>query len=116
MPAETFYCPHCRSQLTKSAQAYVLGEASDFVAMGGMAETVTCPRCGGAIDAMKMIRGDYDQSITTLQGLAALATGAAVFALAVFALDFAWWVGAIGGVVSIGLAVGAIETFGRRRT
>jgi hypothetical protein len=66
MPSETFFCPHCHRQLTKSAQAYVMGEmmgsgGGRYVGVGsGMAQTVTCPGCGGAIDADRMIRGEYD--------------------------------------------------------
>ncbi len=64
MPSQNFYCPHCRQQLTKSAQAYVLGEAiaqkSTFIGLGEMAPYVTCPGCGGRINSMKMIKGEYD--------------------------------------------------------
>lgn len=64
MPSETFYCPHCKRQLTKSAQAYVLGEIiksrAPFMGLGEMAPFVTCPGCGGRIDSMKMVKGEYD--------------------------------------------------------
>lgn len=65
MPSETFYCPHCKRQLTKSAQAYVLGEMmaskkSYFVGLGELSSTVVCPGCRGWIDTMKMIHGEYD--------------------------------------------------------
>ena len=64
MPSQTFYCPHCKRQLTKSAQAYVLGEAieqkSTFIGFGEIPPDVTCPGCGNRIDAMKMIKGGYD--------------------------------------------------------
>lgn len=65
MPAETFHCPHCRRQLTKSPQAYIMGEAMSrkdqpFIAIGEMAQRVTCPGCLGWIDAEKMMRGEYD--------------------------------------------------------
>lgn len=64
MPSETFYCPHCKRQLSKSAQAYVLGEIIEskapFMGLGEMAPFVTCPGCGGRIDSMKMIKGEYD--------------------------------------------------------
>jgi hypothetical protein len=64
MPLETFYCPHCKRQLTKSAQAYVLGEIiksrAPFMGLGEMAPFVTCPGCGGRIDSMKMVKGEYD--------------------------------------------------------
>jgi hypothetical protein len=66
MPSETFYCPQCKTQLTKSAQAYVLGEAyahqaTSFI-MGSPPSDVICPACRGRIDAMKMIKGEYDSS------------------------------------------------------
>ncbi len=65
MPAEHFYCPHCHSRIAKTAQAYVMGEMmanqnSRFIGLGGMAETITCPICRGAIDAGKMLRGEFD--------------------------------------------------------
>jgi hypothetical protein len=65
MPAETFYCPNCKRQLTKSAQAYVLGESmttpgAHFIALGSMPDTIKCPGCGGAIDNRKMLMGEYD--------------------------------------------------------
>jgi uncharacterized protein YlaI len=64
MPLETFYCPHCNRQLTKSAQAYVLGEMlkskSGFIGFGELPPTITCPGCHGRIDSMKMIKGEYD--------------------------------------------------------
>ena len=64
MPAETFYCPHCKNQIKKSAQAYVMGESMAsggyFVALGGVPDTVRCPNCGGGIDNKKMMLGEYD--------------------------------------------------------
>ena len=65
MPAETFFCPHCKSQLTKSAQSYVMGEMmtnkeSYFIALGNMPDTITCPGCSGQIDNNKMLLGEYD--------------------------------------------------------
>ncbi|HEV7780864.1 MAG TPA: hypothetical protein VGO58_06340 [Chitinophagaceae bacterium] len=64
MSSQTFYCPHCKKQLTKSAQAYVLGEAyahqtTTFI-MGSPPADVHCPGCGGRIDSMRMIKGEYD--------------------------------------------------------
>lgn len=64
MPSQTFYCPHCKRQLTKSDQAYVMGEAiaskSKFIVMGDAPPDVICPGCGGRINSMKMIKGEYD--------------------------------------------------------
>ncbi|TRX03224.1 hypothetical protein [Flavobacterium gawalongense] len=69
MPSETFYCPHCKRQLTKSAQHYVQGEIleskSPFISLGEPPLYVTCPACGGRIDTMKMIKGEYDQLFKT---------------------------------------------------
>src|SRR4051794_19017681 len=61
MKSEYFLCPHCRTQLRKSAAASVLGEAGGFAVMGGT-PTVPCPACGQAIDTLKMIEGKYDES------------------------------------------------------
>jgi len=64
MPAEAFYCPHCKNRIKKSAQAYVMGESMAsggyFVALGGVPDTVRCPSCGGGIYNKKMMMGEYD--------------------------------------------------------
>ena len=69
MPSETFYCPHCQSQLTKSPYAYIQGELLEndkthFISFGTdhtkKSENVICPGCGGSIDFLKMIKGEYD--------------------------------------------------------
>ena len=65
MPAETYFCPHCKRRIKKSAQAYLMGESmtiegAQFVALGGVRDIVPCPSCGGEIDNMKMMRGEYD--------------------------------------------------------
>ena len=65
MVAETFYCPHCKRQLTKTAQAYVMGEMmtnkdAHFVALGSMPEKSRCPGCGNEFDNRKMLVGEYD--------------------------------------------------------
>lgn len=103
MPSETFYCPRCNVQLTKSAQAYVLGEMvsnkeSSFIALGEMAETVTCPSCGVRIDAIKMVLGEYD-AMGGKTSLFGNIVGLVAFAVIVFYLDIRWWIGAICGVV-----------------
>jgi hypothetical protein len=95
MPSETFYCPHCKRQLTKSAQAYVLGEIlkskAPFMGLGGMAPYVSCPGCGGRIDSMKMVKGEYD--FNSVDGWTVLLIIAAVI---VFKFVFHWsWVAAI---------------------
>jgi hypothetical protein len=59
MPAETYFCPHCKRQIKKSAQAYIMGESlttkgAHFVALGGIRDIVPCPSCGGEIDNMTM--------------------------------------------------------------
>jgi hypothetical protein len=66
MPEQTFYCSSCRRQLTKSAQAYVMGESmttkdTHFVYLGNLPETIPCPGCGAAIDNKKMMLGEYDR-------------------------------------------------------
>jgi hypothetical protein len=104
MPSETFYCPHCKRKLTKSPQAYVLGEMmgkkdSEFVGLGGMAETVTCPGCGGSIDARKMVMGEYDGTIGSA-GCLGLVVGIAVFVVVDFYLNWYWWLGVILGVAA----------------
>ena len=109
MPSETFYCPQCRRQLTKSAQAYVLGEMmgnkkASFIQLGGLAETVTCPGCGAAIDARKMIAGEYDGTAGSEAGCLGLVLGLGVFGVLVFGYLNPWWVGVIGAVVVGGLA------------
>jgi len=60
MPSETFYCPHCKRQLTKTAQHYVMGESSYFIGLGGLPPNVSCLGCGGSIDSIKIIKGEYD--------------------------------------------------------
>lgn len=107
MPAETFYCPHCNRQLTKSAQAYVLGEIikskAPFMGLGGMAPYVSCPGCFGKIDSMKMVKGDYD--FNTEEGWTVLSILITIAAIVVFKFVVGWsWVaavlvGLIGGVV-----------------
>ncbi len=104
MPSETFYCPRCHRQLTKSAQAYVLGEImgskkSGFIGLGELAETVTCPGCGTAIDTRKMIAGDYDRPGGRGGCLGPIA-GLATFAGAVFYFDLPWWGGLICGFIA----------------
>ena len=105
MPSETFYCPQCSRKLTKSAQAYILGETmtskdSSFVVLGGMAGTVTCPACGRTIDAKRMIAGEYDHISRSGNGYISVVGFAAGFVLVVVALDQPWWSGVIGGFVS----------------
>lgn len=76
MPSETFYCPHCKRQLTKSAQAYIQGEILEnkgySISIGTdsskRSENVICPGCGGSIDYMKMIKGEYDGRKNTSLG------------------------------------------------
>lgn len=60
MKSEHFYCPHCGSQLTKSAAAFVLGEMRQGIVFGDERQTVTCPACGAQIDSKGMIEGKYD--------------------------------------------------------
>jgi hypothetical protein len=114
MPSETFFCPHCHRQLTKSAQAYILGEMGASggrgIMMGSPAQTVTCPGCRFAIDADKMIRGDYDGTAGSMSTLAStvlfLAWIGSWFIISAY-WDEPWWAGAIGGLV-VGFLVGGL--------
>jgi len=108
MPSETFYCPSCRRQLTKSAQAYVMGEMmssknSRGIFMGDMSAPISCPGCGAAINAQKMIMGEYDKTGGSASGF----LGFLFFAGAWFAICAIyrqpWWAGLIGGLVAWGL-------------
>jgi hypothetical protein len=108
MPSETFYCPRCKRQLTKSAQAYVLGEMMStkdarFIQLGGLSDTVTCPGCGASIDARKMIAGEYD----SIDGGASGCLGVIVAAVAFFIIirdEFPLWATAI-CAIAIGILV-----------
>lgn len=62
MASQTFYCPHCKTQQTKTDKAYLLGAAyeNDSLFMLDSPLDLTCPGCGGSIDSMKMIQGLYD--------------------------------------------------------
>jgi hypothetical protein len=109
MPSETFYCPHCKRQLTKSAQAYVLGEIvkskAPFMGLSGMAPYVSCPGCGGRIDSMKMVKGEYDYN--SADGWTVLMVLLIIAAVIIFKFVLQWsWVaaiivGLIGGVLLI---------------
>lgn len=108
MPSETFYCPRCRRQLTKSAQAYVMGEMmtsknSRGIMMGDMSAPISCPGCGAAIDAQKMILGEYDGTGNSKFGFVVFAALIVIWAAIVAGLDQPWWVGLIGGIVGAGL-------------
>ena len=103
MPSETFYCPHCKRQLTKSAQAYVLGEAiankSHFISLGEKPTDVTCPGCGGRIDAMKMVEGAYDLDPVTQKylGLYVLVVFGTPF-ICRFVFHWSWVVSILAGI------------------
>lgn len=119
MPSETFYCPNCKRQLTKSAQAYVLGEIaqnpnSRFIGLGAPAEHVTCPACGHAIDALRMIGGDFDSEMSRPGMLIGSVCGlAGAVVLSVYG-DVTWWIaGAIG--LAIAGAIGQLVTRYRSR-
>lgn len=64
MKPETFQCPHCHAQLTKSAAAWVLGEAGQGDIAEEVRPIVTCPGCGGPISTKAMVEGRYDYSNT----------------------------------------------------
>ncbi|MBU6471096.1 MAG: hypothetical protein KGQ94_00430 [Alphaproteobacteria bacterium] len=119
MPSETFFCPNCRARLTKSAQAYVLGEIASsgarYIGLGNRAEHVTCPACGQAIDAQRMVRGDYDGAkggwIAPL-GIV-LGIGAGIAVSYVFALP--WWAGLIAGLLILFSTIGYLDNPARSR-
>lgn len=66
MASETFYCPHCKTQLTKSAQMYVLCEMhetkSRFMGFGEISKFINCanPFCKKQIITENVIKGSYD--------------------------------------------------------
>lgn len=110
MPSETFFCPHCHRQLTKSAQAYVLGELTDnrkssFIALGSQPEAVRCPGCGKEIDAQKMVAGDYDGTGTGTLGCLEWVVGAAIFVVTVQGMGWSWWIGVIFAFVAAGAVI-----------
>ena len=111
MPSETFYCPQCKRQLTKSAEAYVLGEVlgnknASFIALGGLSETVTCPACECAIDTKQMIAGRYDSVGSGGSGCLVSIVGIAAFGVIIIGLELPWWAGLMGA-----LAVGGLTHF-----
>lgn len=113
MPSETFYCPNCSRQLTKSAQAYVLGEMmsnedANFIGLGEMPESVTCPGCGAAIDTKKMINGDYDHPLGWIgwtAGWPEWTAGVVAFGALVGYFEWPWWFAAICGYL-VGVTLG----------
>jgi rubredoxin len=121
MPSEYFYCPQCRRQLKKSAQAYVLGEmfsgGGSGIMMGDMPPNVTCPGCGAAIDAEKMIRGEYDGAGAGKWGWAeylGLFIWAAAWIVIVNAWDAPWWAGLLGGLAAALALSMLISTISKR--
>ncbi len=105
MPSETFYCPHCRRQLTKSAQAFVLGEMfkkkSGFIGLGDLPPDVTCPGCGGRIDAMKMIKGEYDIDPKVRKMLPLYGWGIiAAIILFRFVVHWSWILSILAGIIA----------------
>jgi hypothetical protein len=66
LPSEYFYCPHCRSRVAKTAQAFVLGEmladkGSRSIGPGSVPEHIVCPICRGSVESVKMLRGEFDR-------------------------------------------------------
>ena len=123
MPSETFFCPHCNTQLTKSAQAYVLGELmndknASFICMGGPpAGSVTCPGCGRSIDTAGMIGGQYDRGepIGWLASFGFLAFIWALIALGVwiFSSNDLGESAAVATVVLVGIGILGLITGGK---
>jgi hypothetical protein len=103
MKSSTFYCPHCQANLTKSAAAQVLGDVKRFIVLGSPPK-VTCPACGGDLDARAMIDGQYDKPPGAgdwVSGVASFVFLIVTIGLAVWGLSF--WVAIIIGLVAAGL-------------
>lgn len=100
MPSERFVCPHCGRSLTKSAQAYVLGEMGRGAVMGSLPPAVTCPGCGGAIDTGKMIAGDYDPPGFSAASIAPFLVAFAAFALTMGYTDGSWWLALVAAAIA----------------
>jgi endogenous inhibitor of DNA gyrase (YacG/DUF329 family) len=62
MSTEFMGCPHCGTEIQKSAAAQILGGAGRFMVMGEAPKTVNCPACGQPIDVQAMLDGKYDRS------------------------------------------------------
>ncbi len=112
MPSETFYCPHCRHQLRKSAKAYVMGEAyatnSPFLNLGFPPGEDFCPDCRGKIDVMKVISGEYDID-PTISKYINLYFIMVIIAIIVFKWVCKWsWVGSILVGIIAGLIIAQV--------
>lgn len=122
MPSETFYCPHCKSELTKSAQAYTLGAAyeNESLFILDLPADVICHGCGGSIDSMKMIKGEFDLHPVSQKYLWLYAL---VFFGAPFILKFvAHWswvpailVGFMGGMFAAQIIIEIIKLFSGKK-
>lgn len=80
-----FRCPHCKSTLYKSEQMMMLSEihqgGGSYMAFTST-ETITCPACGGTIDAGEVIAGKHDRKAGPLAtAFAVLVLAAICFAL-----------------------------------
>lgn len=120
MPSETFHCPHCGRELKKSAQAYVLGEIlsdknASFIGLGEPAKAVTCPGCGKAIDAQRMMRGDYDSGFTNAGCWTGFVSGAAGGIALCYFGDAPWWMGLIACLIIAGGIGQLVSRFQFRR-
>lgn len=73
--SEFFRCPNCNGRIQKTAQAWVLGEASRAVVLGECKPTY-CPFCGREIDTQAIVDGKYDDRPGSILGC--LAYGAAL--------------------------------------
>jgi len=128
MPSETFYCPHCKSQLTKNAQHYIMGETPNayFISFDQIPANVVCPACSGKIDTAKMIKGIYDQRDSILNfnsgnsfinGIMLLTfLGSCIVCIWILQVEldwmffFAWFVGILCAYI-IAITVGSILFF-----
>jgi rubredoxin len=122
MPSETFYCPHCKNELTKTPKAYVLGAAyeNDSMFMLDLPPDVICPDCGKPIDSMKMIKGDFDLHPVSQEYLWVYVVG---FFGSPFLLKFiaGWsWVpsilaGFVGGLLAAQIIIEIIKLFNGKK-
>lgn len=105
MKAETFFCPHCSANLTKSSAAWVLGESGQENLAENMISEVICPSCGKGINTRKMVAGDYDHSNNSeLVGFLIII---GCIALVFFTTEFSFWPSAgIGIILAIVVSIG----------
>jgi hypothetical protein len=78
-------CPHCDATTERL-------DVGDFFALGSSSPTVYCESCKKPIDAMKVMRGEYDQSAA--EGCLQFMVG--LIGFVIMAALFMWFMGAFG--------------------